>query len=101
MVLFLTFLFNQTHVEARTQKKEIATPLKSLYSTLDPLSVTEHLAFYELYPDTKEGQHALKRAWQLLSSGEIALEEKSYPSSLRHPTIISLITRQQSEAKSN
>jgi regulator of sirC expression with transglutaminase-like and TPR domain len=100
LVLFLILSFYQLGVEARGEKKEIATPLKSLYSTLDPLSVTEHLAFYELYPDTKEGQNALKRAWQLLSSGEIALDENN-PTlpAFDIQSIISLITRQQSDAK--
>ena len=41
--------------------------LGSLYSTLDPTSVAQHFAFYELYPNTQEGREALKHAWELLS----------------------------------
>ena len=42
----------------------------SLYTTLDPLSVAQHFAFYELYPHTKEGKMALRHAWNLLSQGK-------------------------------
>ncbi len=45
--------------------------LKNRLSSLDPLSVTEHLAFYELYQDTAEGTKALNHAWHLLSGGKV------------------------------
>ncbi len=38
-----------------------------LYNSLDPLSISQHLAFYELYPQTQEGREALIQAWRLLS----------------------------------
>jgi tetratricopeptide (TPR) repeat protein len=47
----------------------LATSLSALYSTLDPTSVSQHFAFYELYPKTPEGRQALKHAWELLSGG--------------------------------
>lgn len=40
---------------------------KTLYTTLDPRSIAQHLAFYELYPGTHEGQLALRDAYRLLS----------------------------------
>lgn len=43
-----------------------AETLQSLYSTLDPASVAQHFAFYELYPKTKEGRNSLRHAWELL-----------------------------------
>lgn len=43
--------------------------LSTLYSTLDPSSVSQHFAFYELYPKSAEGRQALKNAWELLSGG--------------------------------
>lgn len=46
-----------------------SSSLSALYSTLDPQSVAQHLAFYELYPKTEEGQKALRHAWGLLSHG--------------------------------
>ena len=66
--------------------------LKTKLSSLDPLSVTEHLAFYELYPTTEEGQKSLTHAWHLLSGGKIS-------KSVTLPTvdiqgIISLVGRQ-------
>lgn len=47
----------------------LAASLSALYSTLDPTSVSQHFAFYELYPKTPEGRQALKHAWELLSGG--------------------------------
>lgn len=47
----------------------LAASLSALYSTLDPTSVSQHFAFYELYPKTAEGRQALKHAWELLSGG--------------------------------
>lgn len=69
--------------------------LKALFHSLDPLSVSQHLAFYELYPDSKEGKEALRRAWKLLG-GEAAAEHE-IAARLPHlniQDIISLITRQ-------
>jgi tetratricopeptide (TPR) repeat protein len=43
--------------------------VKSLYNSLDPESVAQHMAFYELYPETEEGEKALRRTWSLLSGG--------------------------------
>lgn len=40
--------------------------LKTLYNSLDPRSVAQHLAFYELYAQYPIGQQALTDAWQLL-----------------------------------
>jgi regulator of sirC expression with transglutaminase-like and TPR domain len=36
---------------------------------LDPTSVSQHFAFYELYPKSSEGKQALRHAWELLSGG--------------------------------
>ncbi|NGX45521.1 MAG: hypothetical protein K940chlam2_00676 [Chlamydiae bacterium] len=43
--------------------------VKTLYNSLDPESIAQHMAFYELYPDTEEGQKALRHTWSLLSGG--------------------------------
>lgn len=45
--------------------------LKTLYNSLDPTSIAQHLAFYELYPQTSLGRQALKDAWQLLSGAAL------------------------------
>ena len=44
--------------------------LQSLYTSLDPTSVSQHFAFYELYPDTLLGKQALRHAWDLLHGGQ-------------------------------
>jgi len=44
--------------------------LQSLYTSLDPTSVAQHFAFYELYPDTLLGKTALRHAWDLLHGGQ-------------------------------
>lgn len=74
--------------------------LKTLYNSLDPVSVSEHLAFYELYPQTEEGKAALQKAWKLLSGKEsFALEEMATQlPKLDVQAIISLVTRQSFDA---
>ncbi|MEI8329139.1 MAG: transglutaminase family protein [Chlamydiia bacterium] len=52
------------------------TKIQSVYSTLDPKSLIQHLAFYELYPETEEGKKALATAWDLLL-GEHTSEQKA------------------------
>lgn len=46
--------------------------IKALYNSLEPQSISQHLAFYELYPDTQEGKKALQIVWQLLSGTSIS-----------------------------
>jgi len=41
-----------------------------LYNSLNISSVSQHLAFYQLYPDSSEGEKALKHVWYLLSPPE-------------------------------
>ncbi|MBA3603638.1 MAG: hypothetical protein H0W50_08355 [Parachlamydiaceae bacterium] len=45
-----------------------ATPhkIRAIYNSLDPRSISQHLAFYELYPQSNEGRNALSVAWQLM-----------------------------------
>ncbi len=43
----------------------------TLHKSLDPRSVVEHLAFYELYPDTELGKRALRKAWELLADSNL------------------------------
>src|ERR1700692_3744821 len=44
-----------------------STKTRALYNSLDQTSVSQHLAFYELYPDSIEGQKALQHVWSLLA----------------------------------
>lgn len=72
-----------------------STSIKSLYNSLDPYSLTQYMAFYELYPETEEGKKALAHAWKLLSHGQ---NLKTLPQILLPKfdiqAIVSLITRQ-------
>jgi len=70
-----------------------ASPLTSLYATLDPTSVAQHFAFYELYPKTAEGREALKHAWELLSGGASAEDPGLIFPNLDVGPIISLVNR--------
>lgn len=63
-------------------------------ANLDPLSVSQHLAFYELYPDTPEGKEALKHAWDLLNLSKVELKTPVPLPSFDIQAIISLVTRQ-------
>jgi tetratricopeptide (TPR) repeat protein len=47
-----------------------ADNVRALYNSLDPASVSQHLALHDLYPDTPEGQAAMKKAWALLSQSD-------------------------------
>lgn len=71
--------------------------LKSRLSSLDPLSVSEHLAFYELYTDTQEGQKALSHAWNLLSGEKAHARAPVTLPVFDIQAVISLVTRQNYE----
>ncbi len=71
--------------------------LSSRYASLDPTSVAQHFAFYELYPNTTEGRQALRHAWELLSGcGPTCDPEMILPSVDIQP-IISLMNRSNQE----
>lgn len=53
--------------------------LKTLYNSLDPHSVAQHLAFYELYPSTPEGKQAMHEAWNLMAHGSFTSSENLQP----------------------
>ena len=69
--------------------------LKALYDSLDPLSVTEHLAFYEVYSESPEGKKALNDAWRLLTRGDpdAVKLDLSLPK-VEVQAVVSLVTRQ-------
>lgn len=43
---------------------------ETLYKSLNPQSVSQHLAYYRVYPDTDYGKEALEHAWTLLGGKE-------------------------------
>src|SRR3989344_6782871 len=75
-----------------------AHSLSALYATLDPSSVSQHFAFYELYPKTAEGRQALQHAWELLSGGCSDCDPELILPTLDVKPIISLVNRSQEES---
>lgn len=73
-----------------------SSSLSALYSTLDPTSVAQHFAFYELYPKTPEGRTALKHAWDLLSGGTSGSDPELILPTLDLQPILSLVNRSSS-----
>lgn len=73
-----------------------ATPEKIhlLYTTLNPDSISAHLAFYKVFPNSPDGKKALSEAWKLLakdaSSGSVPLTLLSDTSI---SSIVTLITK--------
>lgn len=61
-LLFLMCTLFSLTADASTPEK-----IRTLYNSLDPKSVSEHLAFYQLYPDSAQGMQALRDVWNLLS----------------------------------
>lgn len=62
---FFLFAFSQVFSQQNTRK------ISTLYKSLDPYNISKLLAFYELYPNSQEGQQSLKKAFTLLGSQEI------------------------------
>ncbi len=69
-------------------------PNEALYKSLDPKSISQHFAFYELYPNTPLGHAALKHAWKLLDQSPKD-EDFSFPK-FDLSSLISLITQSDS-----
>lgn len=72
-----------------------ASKIRALYNSLDPYSVSQHLALYELYPDTDEGKYSLTLAWNLLTGNSDFTTPLSIPlSSTPIDAFIALINKQ-------
>lgn len=101
----LLFIVSLSLISPLCAKKKEKNPpaseknnIKSIFNSLDPYSLAQHLAFYELYKETEEGKKALAHAWKLLSQGS----QTEYVGDLPFPqidiqAIISLVTRQSSD----
>lgn len=67
--------------------------LSSLYSSLDPTSIAQHFAFYELYPKTPEGKEALKHVWTLLRQNHAETDSEWILPTLDIQPILSIVNR--------
>lgn len=63
-----------------------------LYRSLNPTSISSHLAFYQLFPETPEGKRALADAWKLLS-GNVKDAPLSFIPQDAINSIVTLITK--------
>jgi regulator of sirC expression with transglutaminase-like and TPR domain len=80
----------------------IGTFLYFATALLDPLSVEEHVAYYKLYPQTEDGEKALKHAWKLLcEAGGVEIQGIDNLPEVDLSSIIHLVTKEASEAPSN
>ena len=95
MLLSLFFVIGLGGEEPSPQK------LQTLYNSLDPKSVAQHLAFYELYGNTPQGEKAIKHAWNLISQPVHATPQASgdipfLPSII--PCIVAMVNKQPHES---
>ncbi len=63
-----------------------------LYKSIQPTSISAHLAFYQLFPDSPEGKKALEDAWKLLS-GTASHEPLTYIPQDSIASIVTLVTK--------
>jgi 4-alpha-glucanotransferase len=68
LCLFIIF-FCPLPFFSNTLYAESEAHIKMLYSSLSPTSISQHLAFYQLYSDTECGKKALNDSWNLLGRG--------------------------------
>ncbi len=74
--------------------------VKTLHHSLNPNSIAQHLALYELYPDTEEGKKALQKAWMLLTGGNNIQNFSTIPlpqSSSTLQNLIAMVNKQPQE----
>lgn len=72
---------------------------KTLYKSLTPNSIPKHLAYFQLFPETLEGQKALKEALNLLQGGESKgdIAPLSPINEISLASVIALITKAEGE----
>lgn len=70
LIVCLFILLNLVWCKTAEGKEPSQNMLQVLYNSLDPFSISQHLAFYELYGQTPLGKQAMADAWRLLSGEE-------------------------------
>lgn len=91
------FLFLTCNLSAIQRPSD--NQLRVLYNRLDPRSVSQHLAFYDLYSYHPQGQQALSDAWKLLlgSGTPTYIEPSSIPQLPAISSLIALINKDGSQ----
>lgn len=65
--------------------------VRTKYSALPPDNPRHNFAFYELYPETPEGEKALARAWKLLTNQQLPTHQPEFADPFSKISISSLI----------
>jgi regulator of sirC expression with transglutaminase-like and TPR domain len=89
------FCLAQCYVLATATQEDLK--LRALYSSIDPLSISELFAFYELYPESTYSQQAFAKVWQLLNlhkTQKISLIEQLFLPKLDISSLVSLVNKQ-------
>lgn len=97
--LFLS-LFALSSCAASLAAELSPAKIHTLYTTLDPLSISQHLAFYQLYPNTPDGQEALKTAYNLLSGQKDSYDQEFHSLPSAHSFInamVAMVNKQNDE----
>lgn len=92
--IFIFFLLFSTQLGAKPASQ---AKIRALYNSLDPKSVSQHLAFYELYGDSQEGKMALQDVSRLLSGENAYVKEginQPLISSLAVNSIVAIVNKQ-------
>lgn len=93
-ILALSFCFPLCLTARETSPAKI----RALYSSLQPDSISEYLAFYQLYSETNEGKKALMDAWQLLNKKGQRISFSSLPNiSSALGAIVNIINKEANE----
>ena len=75
--------------------------LRALYASLDPKSIAELFAFYELYPTSPYSQQAFEKVWHLLNlhkEQKLSLIEKLFLPKLDISSLVALVNKQTYES---
>jgi tetratricopeptide (TPR) repeat protein len=95
--LLLTLLLMFVPLQAESEAH-----IKMLYSSLSPSSIPQHLAFYQLYPNSPYGEKALSDSWALLGKGSPAGSRRTNSEMLSHfpeltGAIVALINQKEND----
>lgn len=87
MKKFIIFVAAILHLSFTPEKINV------LYKSLNPTSISSHFAFYQLFPETPEGQKALNDAWKLLSGNSSSSVPLSFIPQNAIDSMVALITK--------
>ncbi|MGZ3633271.1 MAG: transglutaminase family protein [Parachlamydiaceae bacterium] len=75
--------------------------IKAAYNSLDPSSISQHLALYELYPHSEYGKKALDDAWKLIGANPSLISSTELPALEQTVHAIIALINQQPDQKAS